>query len=151
MFKTEKIEELVKYSLLTGYLKDDYSVPTSLMLIAPPKDGKTTIINEIECKDVLSTMDLSSKPIKDKIIPLLAKGKLHHLLITDMVKMLSHKPETCASVVAFLNALMEEGVKDNLFFGQTFNLKNRVYCGIITSITPPFFYKEFRKWYDKGS
>jgi|GEM_PF-1869597 len=150
MFKTERIEELVKYVMCTGYLHDEDGRSLSCMLIASPEEAKTSIINQVECKDTLSTMDLSPKPIRDTILPKLERKEIHHLIIPDLLKVLAHKSETCNSVILFLNALMEEGVKTGLFFGQTFDLPCRVHCGLLTSITPAYFYKVFRRWYDIG-
>jgi hypothetical protein len=150
MHKMECIENLVKYTLLTGYLKDEYSVPISCILIADPEESKTSIINEVKCKDVLNASDLSPKPMKDIINNYLKPNLIHHILIPDLIKVVAHKPETADSLILFLNQLMEEGVKQGLFFGQEYTLDETVWCGLLTSITTSYFYKVFKKWYDVG-
>lgn len=149
MMKLEKIERLIELSLISGYIKDD-TAPLSLILIANPESGKTKMILKFDAPHTIETTDLSSKPITEKIVPMLRNNELHHILIPDMIKILSHRETTTDSTVAFLNSLMEEGVKKSLFFGQTFEFKERKKCGIITALTFDYFYKVFRKWREIG-
>lgn len=148
MFKTESIEKLIRYALLSGFIEGD--VPVSMMLISPPESAKTSILRSIECVGALETMDLSPKPIVDSLIPRIKSEKIHHLIVPDLVKILSHKTTTIDSTIAFLNALMEEGVKRSMFYGQMFESETPICAGIITSVTPEFFAKYFKRWNDIG-
>ena len=149
MINTEKIERIVQLALVSGYVKDS-NAPISIILIAHPESAKTKIIQKFKCPHTIETSDLSSKPITDIIIPKLEKNELHHILIPDMIKVLAHKSTTVDATMTFLNALMEEGVKNQLFFGQEFYMKKRHKCGLITSCTFEYYYKIFRKWHDIG-
>lgn len=148
MFKVEKLERLIELVLLTGYIKNDNAV--SLMLIANPESFKTSILKSVTSNHSLEVMDLSPLIISKDIIPMIKDEKMQHLVIPDLVKIVSHKAHTVDSTIAFLNALMEEGVKRSMFFGQTFNLKRPIKCGLITSITPDYFLKVFKRWNDIG-
>jgi hypothetical protein len=148
MFKTEKVEKLIKYALLSGFVKND--VPLSLMLVSPPEHAKTSIIRGIKCKNAYETADLSPKPIIDKVIPMLLNDHIHHIVIPDFVKPCSHKAVTVDSTVAFLNAMIEEGVQNQDFFGQSMSLPRIVRAGLITSLTPAYFNKYFKRWNDIG-
>ena len=149
MLKLEKLERLIQLVLISGYIKDNES-PLSIIFIAEPESGKTQMILKFNAPHIIETTDLSSKPIVEKIIPMLRNNELHHILIPDMIKIMSHRETTTDSTIAFLNALMEEGIKNNLFFGQSFEFKERKYCGIITALTFEYFYKVFRKWREIG-
>jgi hypothetical protein len=148
MFKTEKIEKLIECALISGFVKDD--VPLSIMLIAPPETAKTSILLGFDCYKTYETMDLSPKGIRDYIIPKLNSNEIHHIILPDLVKTISHKATTVMATISFLNALVEEGVKHDIFFGQEFTLDKRVTCGLITSVTNDFFFKVFKKWNDIG-
>lgn len=149
MLKTNGIERLIELSLISGYIKDN-TAPLSLILISYPETAKTSMILKFDCEHTVETSDLSAKPIADVIVPQLRTDKLHHILIPDMVKVLSHRETTVNTTIAFLNALMEEGVKQNLFFGQRFDFDKRVKCGLITAVTFDFYYKMFRRWREIG-
>src|SRR3989304_2872149 len=95
-------------------------------------------------------MDISPKIIVDELIPSLLKKVNNHLIIPDLIKVVSHKIETTDSTILMLNALMEEGIQNNMFFGQKLALERKVNCGLITSITTDYFEKMFKKWNDIG-
>ncbi len=149
MINTEKIERIIELAIISGYIKDKHA-PLSIILIANPESAKTKIIQKFNCKHTLETSDLSAKSITDVIIPMLERDELHHIMIPDMIKVLAHKSATVESTMTFLNALMEEGIKNQLFFGQEFYMKKTQKCGLITSCTFEYFYKIFRKWHDIG-
>ena len=150
MATIEKIKELIKYSIATMFVKPSekgaYFCPVNLMLIAPPETGKTRILKGFFCKKTLEIMDLSPKLIKEAIIPKLESQEIKFLIIPDLIQLLGHKQNTVRSTIGFLNALIEEGVKDNLFYGMEFHLKEFVHCGLITAITTQEFYKNILDW-----
>jgi len=148
MFKVEKLERLVELILLTAYIKNDNAV--SMMLVAIPESYKTSILRSIISAHSLEVMDLSPVKIKQEILPLIKDKKVFHLVIPDLVKLLSHKPHTVDATITFLNALMEEGVKRSMFYGQSFEMPYPVKCGIITSVTPEYFKRMFKRWNDIG-
>lgn len=148
MFKTEKIEKIVELTLLTGFIKND--IPTSLMLIADAEHAKTSILRGFKCYKTIETADISPKVITTTLVPLLRTYSVNHLIIPDMVKVLSHKTATVNATVAFFNALMEEGILRSMFFGQVFDFEVPRVCGIITSVTKDFFKYVCKKWHQIG-
>lgn len=149
MINTEQIERLIQLVIASGYVKD-HEAPLSIILLAESESGKTKIACKFDNKHLLETSDLSQKPIVEKILPDLIEEKIHHLLIPDLTKVLSHSVPTTQATIAFLNALMEEGIKKQLFFNMQFNLKRRVKCGLITTCTFDYYYKVLRNWHDIG-
>jgi hypothetical protein len=152
MFKTDKIEKLVEYVILSGFIDSEGSkhCPLSLILIAPPETAKTSILLSFKSYRTLELTDLSPKAIRDYLIPKLDGKEIDNIVVPDLLKVLSHKPATVMATTTLLNGLMEEGMQDSLFLGQEFHLKERVYCGIITSITTNYYHKMFWDWNDIG-
>lgn len=145
MLKTEKIEKLVRYAIISGFLKRD-TAPLSLMLIAPPESNKTSILKGFESlKSVKYTVDLSSRPLVE-FLKNAAKDKYYHLVVPDFIKVVKHNAIVSQAVVATLNAAIEEGIKTGMYYGQEFDLKKDVKIGLITSITPDLFIQQFRAW-----
>jgi hypothetical protein len=140
---------LIQLVEISGYIKDG-EAPLSINLIANPESGKTKMIQSFLCPQTFETSDLSAKMITDVIIPKLEKNEIHHIIIPDMIKVLSHKKDTVESTITFLNALMEEGIKQQTFFGQSFSMSERKKCGLVTSMTPDFFYLMFRFFHRIG-
>jgi hypothetical protein len=149
MINTEKIEELIDLTITSGYVKDN-EAPISLILIANPESGKSKMLEQIKNKHSIEVSDISSKGITDVIIPLLEKNKLHHIIVPDFIKVISHKTTTTDATMAFFNSIMEEGIKRSIYFGQLIQLRKKQKCGLITSITFDYYYKIFRKWHDIG-
>lgn len=149
MFKTDKIEKIVKYALISGFLKRD-TAPLSLMIVAPPESNKTSMLKQFEkVKGLKYTIDLSSKPLMD-FLKDAVKEKYYHIVVPDFVKVVRHNYNTVNSVVATLNALIEEGIQRSMFYGQEISLPKNVRCGMITSITPELYRQQFKLWNDIG-
>lgn len=151
MFKTERIERLVKYAIITGVIKRDENVaPLSLMLVAPPEHNKTRILQQFEaCKNVRFASDISGKPLMAFLKEARDK-KISHILIPDFIKVMGHNYNVVAAVVRTMNAMMEEGIQHNMFYGQEIDLGTKVQCGLVTSMTPGSYLQQFKSWYDIG-
>lgn len=150
----QNFTELLKYSIASGFVKPSergaYYTPINIMLIAGAECGKTRLLTQFSCKKAYKTLDLSPKIISNSLIPKLEKQEITFLIIPDLIQMLGHKKNTVDSTVGFLNAIIEEGVKDNDFYGQEFHLKTKVNVGLITAITTIEFYQNIYKWNSIG-
>jgi len=121
------------------------------MLIAPPEENKTRImLTFLKFPKVIHPVDISMKPLVDLIQKQDEKQKVFHIIIPDFIKTLYHKASVVDAVIGTLLGLIDEGISENLFFGQVFTLKHRIQMGIITGITPSLFRKHFRKWTENG-
>lgn len=142
--------DLIKYSIGTMFVmpseKNGYFCPVNLILIAPPECGKTKIIKNFKCRSCLELVDLSSKTLSNNVIPLLERGDIKFIIIPDMIQLIGHKIQTSQATIQLLNAIIEEGVKDSLFFGQEFHLKKSVNCGLITGVTTSKFFQNVKRW-----
>lgn len=99
------IRELVDAVILTGRVKGCY--PISLLLIAAPESGKTSIVLDKPCKAVEAFTDVTGRGIH----AILDKhGEITHIVINDLVAVLSHKQSVNRYTISQLNALTEEGI-----------------------------------------
>lgn len=149
-----KFRNLLKYSIASAFVepseKHAYYTPVNLLLIAGAECGKTRLLMQFSCKKAYKTLDLSPKIISNSVIPKLERKEISFIVIPDLIQMLGHKKSTSDSTIGFLNALIEEGVKDNDFYGQEFHLKQKVNAGLITAITTIEFYQHIYKWNSIG-
>jgi hypothetical protein len=151
MINTKSIESLIELCLLSGFIKDD-EPPLSMILIANPESGKTKLIDSLDCPNTLETSDLSSKAITEVIIKRIDddKNPVNHIIIPDFIKVMAHKQVVVQSTMAFLNALMEEGIKRQLYYGSYLELRKRRKVGLLTSVTTDYYFKMFRTWHEIG-
>lgn len=154
MIDTNLFKDALKYSIATAFVKPDndevYYCPVNILLIAGAECGKTRLLNQILCKKTYKTLDLSPKIIINSIIPKISSKEIAFLIIPDMIQLLGHKKTTTGSTIGFLNALIEEGIKDSDFYGLDFHLNEHAKAGLITAITTEEFYENIIKWNNIG-
>lgn len=149
MIKTEPIEKIVKVALASGRLKDEK--PLSIIVIAPPEAGKTSVIRKYSLKsnNVFYTTDATAHGIIRDTNSLreFESGDLTHIVIPDMLNCLSRKHHTVTTLIHFLNALIEEGVVNISTYASSIRASKRdVKAGLITAITPGPFGDKRRHW-----
>jgi len=151
LYRTQQIALLVRYALISHFVNRTIA-PLSLILIAPPEEDKTRILLKFQKMPNTKTIEnLSSKPLNQLIMKQDEKQTIHHLIILDFIRTLQHKATVVDAVIGTLLNLIDEGVQENLFYGEEFKLKHRVQMGIITAITPPLFRKHFPRWNENGA
>jgi hypothetical protein len=105
MIGVELVSEFVDSVVHTGFIKDDK--PLSVMLIAAPESGKTSVTQDRDCTSVLTVSDMIGSGLLEE---LQAKPGIRHVIINDMVSIMAHKDVTNARTFAILNMLSEEGL-----------------------------------------
>lgn len=138
----ELIRELVETVILTGKIKDVY--PVSLLLIASPESGKTSIVLDRPCKSVAVFTDVTGRGIQ---MILQQKKEITHIVINDLVAVLSHKQTVNKYTISVMNALTEEGISSIATPAgiETFDHGRK---GIITSLTSDMA-NDARNWWNK--
>lgn len=142
MIGNQLIRELVETVIISGKLKD--TKPLSLILIATPESGKTQVVLERPCKAIKAFSDLTGKGIQ---LVLQQKPEITHIIINDMVAVLSHRQTVNKFTMSVLNAMTEEGFMssatpngiEDFVGGQK---------GVITSLTTDLVADE-RNWWNK--
>jgi len=144
-----KLEEILSAVICTGYIANDY--PLSSVVISNPGNGKSECIKQFSKNNgVRELSDISQKNISQKLVILVQKG-LHHLLIPDFIRLMSHKSETVQATMTMLNQLMEEGIKEDWYYNQEIEPQEQnLHCGIISALTPETFADLFVRFHAIG-
>lgn len=142
MIGNELVRELVESVILTGKLKDN--PPLSLILIATPESGKTSVVLERPCKAIKAFTDITGRGIQEVIQQ---RPELTHLVINDMVSVMSHRQSVNKYTISVLNALTEEGLTAIASPDGIEEFKNGR-KGVITSLTTDLT-GDSRNWWNK--
>jgi len=105
MIGTEFLREAVETVILTGKVKD--ISPVSLLLIAAPESGKTSIVLEKQCEAIKAYADVTGRGLHSI---LKYNQHLTHIVINDLVATLSHRQSVNRYTISQLNSITEEGI-----------------------------------------
>jgi hypothetical protein len=141
---TNLISEFVDAVLHTGFLVGDS--PQSAMLIASPESGKTSIVEDKQCRSVGFVSDMIGSGLLEELSE---KSYLRHIIINDMIAIMAHKEVTNQRTFAVMSALTEEGLgKVMLPGGLSVDFGKRK-LGFICCI-PSELAKDNRRWWNKS-
>ena len=125
----DDLVKLVNLALLTGRVKN--ARPVSMLLMADTETGKTQILEVfMNLRPVIWANDLSAHVIVDEVAPQVQQGKTH-VLIPDLLKVLAHQKLVARNTMTMLNSIMEEGLKNVMFYGTRKEFPQPVRCGVI--------------------
>jgi hypothetical protein len=139
---------IVNLVLLTGRIIN--ARPVSALLVSDTETGKTQVCEVfMNLKPVIWANDLSAHVIVDEIAPQVEKGKTH-IIIPDLLKVLGHQKMVTRNTMTMLNSIMEEGLKNVMFYGTRKEFKNPVRCGVVAAITKDAYAARERYWNSIG-
>lgn len=138
------LSEIVRSTLLTGHLIEHD--PVSLLFIAAPESGKTSIVLANKCPSAIPITDITGRGLQ-KICSV--RPEIRHIIVNDLIAVASHKPSVSQYTLAMLNAMTEEGLQ-TIVTPETIEKFEHASGrrGIITSITLEVL-KDGRKWWNK--
>lgn len=144
MIGTELLRETIETVILTGKIRK--VEPVSLLLIAAPESGKTSVVLSKKCKSVQAFADVTGRGIHEI---LKSNKELSHIVINDMVTTLSHKQSVNKYLISQLNAMTEEGISAIATPKgiETFDCGRR---GVIASLTLDLVQDQRRWWNSIG-
>lgn len=152
MIQVEEIEEILKLTLLSAYLKDEQ--PLSLIIAASPESGKTCLLSkQYRAEGVMVFSDATAFGIIKATDNLkdIEKGDIRHIIIPDLVTPLTKRYETSNTFIAFLNALIEEGLVSISTYATSIPSREiPVKCGLITAVTPEYLEDRRHGWMGMG-
>ncbi len=144
LIEVDDLIKLVNLAILTGRVKN--AKPISMLLIGDTETGKTQILEVfMNLKPVIWANDLSAHVIVDEVAPEVEKGKTH-ILIPDLLKVLGHQKVVTRNTMTMLNSIMEEGLKNVMFYGTRKEFKQPVRCGVIAAITRDAYRAREKYW-----
>jgi hypothetical protein len=148
LINVDDLIKLVNLVILTGRVKN--AKPVSMLLIADTETGKTQILEAfMNLKPVIWANDLSAHIIVDEVAPQVEKGKTH-IIIPDLLKVLGHQKMVTKNTMTMLNSIMEEGLKNVMFYGTRKEFKKPVRCGVIAAITRDAYDAREKHWKSIG-
>lgn len=138
------IETAVKATIATGRVSNSDNGPLSLLLISTPESGKTSIVSR-KCVNSLSFTDITGRGLMETIKK---NPAISHLIILDMVAVMSHKQHVNQYTLSILNSMTEEGVGTVAYPTQTdtFPVGNKK--GLIACLTIDLV-RDGRHWWNK--
>jgi len=139
---------IAKVCYYSNYVYDENRL--SVLYIARPERGKTTIFNRFYSKKTLKVDDISQKTILDYAERYFQTNKYKSMYLPDFVSLANHSYSTVNSTISLINRLVEEGIKDGLFYGLEYHFTKPVKIGMFVPITPNFFIKLFKRFNDIG-
>ena len=126
----ELVEEFVYTVLATGKIAD--ANPVSAVLIAKPETGKTSIVLDRPCENVISCTKTTAKGLE---LLLQMNSKATHLLLSDMTYIGALSSKTAKGMFEMLKPMTEEGVRTIADPGGVRQL-NSARLGVIGCLTP---------------
>ena len=148
LIEVDDLIKLVNLALLTGRVKNSKRV--SMLLIADTETGKTQILEVfMHLRTVIWANDLSAHVIVDEVAPQVEQGKTH-ILIPDLLKVLAHQKVVTKNTMTMLNSIMEEGIKNVMFYGTRREFQQPVKCGVMAAITRSGYNAREKYWKNIG-
>lgn len=148
LIKMEPILEILTAAIFTGKLANDK--PVSVMLVAEQESAKTEALKYFRGTPTLEYLsDLTSKGILAFKHPI-ESGKLRHLVLLDMVRIVEHGRTVTNRTIQSLSSLVEEGESGTADAGGREDWKGFPRIGLLTSITPSFYKSNLGKWRKTG-
>jgi hypothetical protein len=140
MIGIDTILGLLELVVLSGHIRGEQ--PVSALVTAPPEAGKTTMVMKFVTNEGLVVLtDCTAYGIMYDYGELITQGRIKHLVIPDLIRPMSRGKDTVHSLVAFLNALIEEGVVSISTYAEHVGVQNQgnsvqlaVRCGLITTM-----------------
>lgn len=110
MIDSQDLDKIVTLALCTAYIKGDK--PLSLLIISDrPESGKTEVVKQFSgTPGVEFASDVTGFGIKRDFCERIIEGKLHHIIIPEMITPLAKGQVSSDSFTAILQAIIEDGV-----------------------------------------
>jgi hypothetical protein len=146
-----RLNALIKTVIWSGMVEDEE--PVSAVIIAPPESAKTELLKQFRGTRTLEFFaDLTSRglsPYKADI----ENQKLRHIVILDLIRVLSHPRVTADRTIQTLAGLIEEGQSTIADaggiekWGDTTNLPR---IGALMAVTPQVYRRKRKMFRDTG-
>lgn len=142
MIGLNNIIELLKLVVFSGHIKGEK--PVSAIVTAEPEAGKTEMVMKFsQNKGLVTLTDCTAYGIMRDYGQSITQGIVKHLVVPDLIKPMSRGSDTVHSLIAFLNALIEEGVISISTYAEKLGIQNQenatqnqipVKCGLIATM-----------------
>ena len=149
MIGLSDIEELIRLVLWSGYLENE--TPSSALIVADVEAGKSELVKLFAENDgVAFPHDATAWGIMKYYMRRLQNRQIRHVIFPEFVHCLSRQKETVQTLLAFLNGLIAEGVKESHTYNMNFELREPISAGIILCVTASEFAHWRKQWEGSG-
>lgn len=146
-----RLTSLVKTVIWTG--KIDGEEPVSMVLIAPAESAKTELLKQFRGTPTLEFFsDLTSRGLSAFKTDI-ESGKLRHIVILDLIRVLSHPRVTADRTIQTIAGLIEDGqssIADAGGVEKWGDTKNFPRIGALMAVTPQVYYRKRKMFRDTG-
>lgn len=148
LIRLTPVLEIIRAALWTGRLADER--PVSVLLIAEQESAKTEAMKFFQgTRTIHFLSDLTSRGITPHK-PAIERGEIRHLILLDLVRILSHGRGVTERCLQTCAALMEEGESETSDGGGQSQWVPGTRCGFIMGVTPKFFSSKRGRWRETG-
>lgn len=138
MVKIEPLRRIISLAVASAYIKNENSV--SLLIVAKPESGKTSVMKEFVVNNGIGWLSDISYFGLINCLDYVKQGTLKTLFIPDMLKPFGKKAETATNFLTLLNEIIEEGVKEIKTYGKSIDYGEFVRCNVVCAITSTDFF-----------
>jgi hypothetical protein len=146
--KLEPVIEILRAAIWTGKIANER--PVSVMLVARQESAKTECLKHFFLTPSLKYLsDLTSRglnPYRQEI----ENGRIRHIVLLDLVRILSHGRGVSDRTIQSIASLMEEGESETSDGGGKSSWSNFPKIGVLMGITPEFFFSKRGRWRGTG-
>lgn len=148
-----EIKEIVKLCVASSFLKNER--PISVILLADPECGKTSILYSFNYKKYKNIMKIT-KPRASVLEELMKQSKdgLNYIIVPDLIRMTYSGKSTSQNLVSFLNSAIEEGVTEiSTYEGGHANITTfdkPKFLGLATALTRTSMNDRRKGWHKIG-
>lgn len=131
-----------RLAIATPFVKGER--PVSILLIAPPEHGKSTLLSQFSsCPSVYYTTDFTSFVLENFMN---SYPKKRTIIIPDLLRITERRPGTSKNIISLVSSLIEDGWSGKLPYGRV--VEEKVIANVLTSVTKTVFYDK-RWWWAK--
>ena len=154
MIGLTRILELLELVIFSAYVKGEQ--PVSVLITAPVEAGKTELVLKFGGnKGCVVLTDATAYGIMRDYGQGIIDGTVKHLIIPDLIKPVSRGKDTVHSLIAFFNALVEEGIVRVSTYAERIGVLDAeraipVKCGLIATMAKGFLLDGRHHWSRMG-
>lgn len=134
-----EITEICRYALFTDYVELAYAekeAALSIMLVAPPEEGKTAVVDQFdENRGILYMDNTTAWGLEHKYLEQLKSGAIKRVLIPDFIDPTNRKKVTVDSTIVFFNKYISwEGLREVQTYKMSFSLREPLRGSLLTTM-----------------
>lgn len=148
LIRMEPILRIVQAVIWSGRVSGE--TPISLCIIARQESAKSQAILYFSNTPTLKCFsDVTAKPLANYRRDIEA-GRLRHIVLLDLVRVMTHGKGVAARTLQYLAGLMEEGQATTADAGGTEDWIGMPKVGVIMAVTPAYWHKSRAGWKATG-